>query len=205
MWSALEGVYIPSFFEASYDQSGFQILSPKFSNYTNVNRTIVKDLDKAPFPAAPILPYGKPIHDRLRLEISRGCSRGCRFCQAGMIYRPVRERKIETLLALSEASLAATGYEDISLLSLSTGDYGCIVPLMQRLMDQCASNHTAVSLPSIRAGTLTPQLMNLIKRVRKTGLTIAPEAGSQRLRNVINKNISNQEIFNTVQNAFQLG
>jgi radical SAM-linked protein len=122
-----------------------------------------------------------------------------------MIYRPVRERSPDKLLSLAADSIAATGYEDISLLSLSTGDYGCLAPLIERLMARFGSDNVAVSLPSLRAGTLTPQLMDLIKQVRKTGFTIAPEAGSQRLRDVINKNISEKEIVDTVQDAFQLG
>ena len=151
------------------------------------------------------MPFGKPIHDRLRLEISRGCTRGCRFCQAGMIYRPVRERAPQTLLDLVDKSLIATGYDDLSLLSLSTGDYTCLVQLMEALMQRCQSEHVAVSLPSIRAGTLTPTLMSLIKKVRKTGFTIAPEAGSQRLRDVINKNIRFEDVADTVEHAFGLG
>ncbi len=178
---------------------------PAFSDCKKVTRTIIGDLNQVPFPDSPIIPYARPIHDRLRLEVSRGCTRGCRFCQAGMIYRPVRERSAETVLALAEKALAATGYDELSLLSLSTGDYTSIAPLMESLMDRCDSRHIAVSLPSLRAGTLTPQLMKLIKRVRKTGFTIAPEAGSQRLRDVINKNISEKEIFETVYNAFSLG
>ena len=204
-WSKIEGVYIPSFFEAHFDDQGFQSVTPRYSNYRQVQRTIVTDLDEVPFPEKPIIAFGKPVHDRLRLEVSRGCTRGCRFCQAGMIYRPLRERSPEHLMSLSAGSLSATGYEDISLLSLSTGDYGCIVPLIERLMARYASENVAVSLPSLRAGTLTPELMRLIKKVRKTGFTIAPEAGSQRLRDVINKNISEQEIIDTVQDAFNLG
>ena len=204
-WSQIEGVYIPAFFEPRYDECGFQTLEPRYPDYSRVTRTIVADLDQVPFPEKPIVPYGKPVHDRLRLEVARGCTRGCRFCQAGMIYRPVRERSPESLLALGEKSVHATGYEDISLLSLSTGDYGCIVPLMERLMSRWATQNVSVSLPSLRAGTLTPELMKLIKRVRKTGFTIAPEAGSQRLREVINKNISEAEIFTTVKDAFDLG
>ena len=204
-WSRIEGVYIPAFFEPQYDACGFQTLVPRYPDYTHVKRTIVADLDQVPFPQKPIVPYGKPVHDRLRLEIARGCTRGCRFCQAGMIYRPVRERSPESLLALGDQALNATGYEDISLLSLSTGDYGCIVPLMEHLMSGLAAENVAVSLPSLRAGTLTPELMKLIKTVRKTGFTIAPEAGSQRLRDVINKNISETEIFATVKDAFDLG
>jgi radical SAM family uncharacterized protein/radical SAM-linked protein len=205
IWSDIEGVYIPSFFEPRFDNRGLQTVTPRFSNYTKVQRAVVGDLDRTPFPENPVIAYGKPVHDRLRLEISRGCSRGCRFCQAGMIYRPVRERSPERLVSLSASSISATGYEDISLLSLSTGDYDCIVPLIERLMTRFASENIAVSLPSLRAGTLTPELMEQIKKVRKTGFTIAPEAGSQRLRDVINKNISEKEIIDTIQNAFNLG
>ena len=204
-WSHIEGVYIPSFFKPNYDENGFQTLVPEFADHKTVKRAVVNDLDHAPFPDAPIIPYGKPVHDRLRIEISRGCTRGCRFCQAGMIYRPVRERSLETLLALSEACIASTGYEDISLLSLSTGDYEGIFPLMECLMNRYMSRRIAVSLPSLRVGTLTPELMQLVKKVRKTGFTIAPEAGSQRLRDVINKNITQEDIENTVKNAFGLG
>ncbi|MEE4263608.1 MAG: TIGR03960 family B12-binding radical SAM protein [Desulfobacteraceae bacterium] len=204
-WSKIEGVYIPSFFEPSFDASGFQTVVPRMTGYSRVQRAIVGDLDQIPFPEKPIVAYGRPVHDRLRLEVSRGCTRGCRFCQAGVIYRPVRERSPEQLMSLAARAVAATGYEDISLLSLSTGDYGCIAPLMEQLMADFESDNVAISLPSLRAGTLTPQLMTLIKRVRKTGFTIAPEAGSQRLRDVINKNINESEIVNTVQNAFDLG
>jgi len=205
LMSDIQGVYIPTFFKPEYDATGIQTLKPKNSNDTKVTRAIAKNLDTLSFPDAPIVPYGKPVHDRLRLEIARGCTRGCRFCQAGMIYRPVRERSMETLLELSEKALGTTGYEDISLLSLSTGDYECIIPLMQRMMERCEARHIAISLPSLRAGTLTPELMNLIKKVRKTGFTIAPEAGTQRLRKFINKNISEKEIIETVQNSFDLG
>jgi radical SAM family uncharacterized protein/radical SAM-linked protein len=204
-WSQIGGVYIPSFFDARFDDQGFQSLVPRFSDYSRVKRAIVDDLDRMPFPQKPVVAFGKPIHDRLRLEVSRGCTRGCRFCQAGMIYRPVRERSPETLLSIATDSIAATGYEDISLLSLSTGDYGCLAPLMQRLMARFGCQNVAVSLPSLRAGTLTPELMRLIQQVRKTGFTIAPEAGSQRLRDVINKNITEQEIIDTVADAFHLG
>ena len=204
-WSNIEGVYIPSLFEPQIDSDGFQTLTPRFSDYGRIERAIVADLNQISFPDKPVVPHAKPVHDRLRIEVSRGCTRGCRFCQAGMIYRPVRERAPQTLMSLAETSIASTGYEDLSLLSLSTGDYGCIIPLMKRLMARFASEHVAVSLPSLRAGTLTPDLMRLIKTVRKTGFTIAPEAGSQRLRDVINKNISENEIVETVKDAFNLG
>jgi radical SAM family uncharacterized protein/radical SAM-linked protein len=208
-WSSITGVYIPAMFPVRYSSSGFQETHPPLDaanqHPRKVTRAVLADLDKAVFPRAPILPYGKPVHDRLRLEVSRGCTRGCRFCQAGMIYRPVRERSEATLMNVCRASLDQTGYEDISLLSLSTGDYSCIASLMAGLMASFESSHTAVSLPSLRAGTLTPEVMALVKRVRKTGFTIAPEAGSQRLRNVINKNIAQDEIIETVKNAFGLG
>jgi radical SAM family uncharacterized protein/radical SAM-linked protein len=205
LWSGIEGIYVPAFFEARYDNSGFQILEPRFKKHATIRRAIAGDLDALPFPDRPIIPFGKPVHDRLRIEVARGCTRGCRFCQAGMLYRPVRERSPEKVFDLALKALAATGYEDLSLLSLSTGDYGCIVPLMQRLMGRFASERVAISLPSLRAGTLSPELMDLIRKVRKTGFTIAPEAGSQRLRNVINKNISEAEIMETVRDAFQMG
>lgn len=204
-WSQIEGVYIPSLFRPRYNAGGFQSLEALVPSYSKVQRAIVSDLNEASFPDVPIVPFGKPIHDRLRLEISRGCTRGCRFCQAGMIYRPVRERSLKTLLSLTQKALAATGYEDLSLLSLSTGDYSEIIPLMEQIMACCEHQLVAISLPSLRAGSLTPELMTLVKKVRKTGFTIAPEAGSQRLRNVINKNVSKEDIINTVRDAFQLG
>lgn len=208
-WSGIEGVYIPKYYEAAYNSSGNQTLrvaaglkdiAPEI-----VRRAIVPELRMEDFPDRPIVPFGKPIHDRLRVEVARGCSRGCRFCQAGMIYRPVRERSVEQLLSLTEKSLAATGYEDLSLLSLSTGDYSGIVPLMQSLMKRCEAERIAVSFPSLRAGTMSPELMTLVKKVRKTGFTMAVEAGSQRLRDIINKNIQRDDIFNMVEDAFSLG
>ena len=204
-WSRIEGVYIPAYFKPKFDRDGFQRLFPRFKDYHRIKRAVVGDLNEAPFPDAPIIPYAKPIHDRLRLEVSRGCTRGCRFCQAGMIYRPVRERSPEKLLSLSEVSIKATGYEDISLLSLSTGDYSCIQPLMENLMCLYGNRNIALSFPSLRAGTLTPKLMKLVKKVRKTGFTIAPEAGSQRLRDAINKNITENDIIETTNHAFVLG
>ena len=204
-WSRIRGVYISSFFETKTGTTGMQTVVPLAPAYKSVTRAIVADLDGAPFPEAPIVPFGRPVHDRLRLEIARGCSRGCRFCQAGMIYRPVRERSVDTLLDQVRKALRSTGYEDLSLLSLSTGDYQCIVSLMERLMAECQSDRIAVSLPSIRAGTLTAEMMGLIRRVRKTGFTIAPEAGSQRLRSMVNKQISQDEVAATVEDAFRLG
>ncbi|MBW1698504.1 MAG: TIGR03960 family B12-binding radical SAM protein [Deltaproteobacteria bacterium] len=204
-WSKLEGVYVPGFFKWYLGSDGFQRLKPIYPEYHTVTRAIVADLDKAPFPDSPIVPYDKPVHDRLRLEVARGCSRGCRFCQAGMIYRPVRERSAPTILAQSERSCVSTGYGNLSLLSLSTGDYSGIIPLMERLIYRGKTHRIAVNLPSLRAETLTPKIMELIKKIRKTGFTIAPEAGSQRLRNVINKSITEDDIHKTVEIAFKMG
>jgi radical SAM family uncharacterized protein/radical SAM-linked protein len=204
-WSGLEGVYVPCFFQADLDSRGFQHLKPVNSSTGSIHRTIVADLDQAYFPESPVIPFGKPVHDRLRVEISRGCSRGCRFCQAGMLYRPLRERSGGTILDIVRRSLEKTGYDDLSLLSLSTGDYTCLAELMENLMKICRSDRVAVSLPSVRAGSLTPELMELIRSVRKTGFTIAPEAGSQRLRDVINKNITEEDVVGTVTDAFEQG
>ncbi len=203
--SKIDGVYVPSFFRAEYDAQGFQRLVPEYPEYSKVKRAVLADLDDALFPDTPILPFGKPVHDRLRLEVARGCTRGCRYCQAGMIYRPVRERTPARLMEIADASIRSTGYSEISLLSLSTGDYGCINSLMTQLMSSYEDERVAISLPSLRAGTLTPELMSLIKKVRKTGFTIAPESGSQQLRDAINKNITDEEVLGTVSSAFAMG
>ena len=203
--SKIQGVYVPSFFTPQYDEEGIQTLTPVHDDYTRVKRAILPELTIDNFPIDPIVPYAKPVHDRLRLEIARGCSRGCRFCQAGMIYRPVRERSLEDLMEITKRSLKSTGYSDISLLSLSTGDYSNLATLMQELLALSQGQCNAISLPSIRAERLTPELMELIKTVRKTGFTIAPEAGTQRLRDIINKNLTEESINATVENALALG
>jgi len=203
--SKIDGVYVPSFFEPVYTENGIQTVRPLFEEYQAVKRAFLPALTKECFPTSPILPFAKPVHDRLRLEIARGCSRGCRFCQAGMIYRPVRERSLADLVDIAQASLKTTGYSDISLLSLSTGDYSNLPELMEWLLDLGQGYCNAISLPSIRAEKLTPELMHIIKKVRKTGFTIAPEAGSQRLRDIINKNLTQESITATVENAFALG
>jgi len=203
--SKIDGVYIPSFFSPDYNAAGLQQLTPLFEDYQTVRRAFLPSLTKETFPVSPIIPFAKPVHDRLRLEIARGCSRGCRFCQAGMIYRPVRERSLEDLIEITKTSLNTTGHSDISLLSLSTGDYSNLPELMKRLHAIGQEHCNAISLPSIRAEKLTPDLMQIIKKVRKTGFTIAPEAGSQRLRDVINKNLTEESILSTVENAMNLG
>jgi radical SAM-linked protein len=154
---------------------------------------------------APLVPLFKIVHDRLGVEIARGCTRGCRFCQAGVIYRPVRERSPEEIMELAKAGIAATGFEELALLSLSSGDYSCLAPLLTSLMDTFVPKRVSVSMPSMRVGTLTPEIMRQIKRVRKTGFTVAPEAGTDRLRRVINKGITEEDLLATCASAFDLG
>ena len=208
-WAGIRGVYIPSLCGPEHPSARGTEGNPEHhfrkDSACQVTRAIIPDLDSAEFPTRPVVPFGRPVHDRLRMELARGCTRGCRFCQAGMLYRPVRERSPATILDLTRRAQAATGYDDISLLSLSTGDYGCIETVLEQLMTSSEGNPTAVSLPSLRAGSISPRMMELIKRVRKTGFTLAPEAGTQRLRDVINKNISDEDIIETVTQAFGLG
>jgi len=201
-WSRVEGVYVPALCRGG-GECGKKVWAG--GRWGRVKRAVVADLDLAPFPDSPLVAYGRPVHDRMRLEVARGCTRGCRFCQAGILYRPVRERCVEGLMGLARRGLGNTGYEDLSLLSLSTGDYSEIERLMAGLMGECEGRNIAVSLPSVRAGSLSVGLMEQIRRVRKTGFTIAPEAGSQRLRDVINKSVTEKEIHDAVLGAFRLG
>jgi radical SAM-linked protein len=151
------------------------------------------------------VPATKIVHDRLGLEIARGCTRGCRFCQAGMIYRPVRERTPARIMELAERGIADSGFDEMALLSLSSGDYSCLSDLLVSLMNRFAGERVSVSMPSMRVGTLTPEIMSQIKRVRKTGFTLAPEAGTDRLRRVINKGITETDLLETSRTAFALG
>lgn len=205
--SAVEGVYVPSFFNVITHPSGtVAAVEPLLAGYTGVRKRLITDLDAgSPPPSRPLVPLVDIVHNRLGLEIARGCTRGCRFCQASFIYRPVRERDPAVVQESAYSALSASGFEEVSLLSLSTGDYCRIQPLLASLMDRLAPQRVAVSFPSMRVGTLTPELMELIKRVRKTGFTLAPEAGSERLRRVINKGIRDEDLLETVAWAFQYG
>jgi radical SAM family uncharacterized protein/radical SAM-linked protein len=204
-WQAISGVYIPAFYDVTYDAKGLAHTVARVPSQRRVRRAILSDLCAAPPPNAPIVPYGRPVHDRLRVEVARGCTRGCRFCQAGMIYRPVRERPVHHLVEYTARALENTGFGELSLLSLSTGDYTCIESLLTRLNERFSNQHNAISLPSLRMDSLSDEMIDLIRSVRKTGFTMAPEAGSQRLRNVINKNINQTEIFDTVRRVFAHG
>jgi radical SAM family uncharacterized protein/radical SAM-linked protein len=202
----IEGVYVPSHFDVTYQNDGrIKTIKPTDPQQPKVRRRVLADLDTAPYPTQPLVPFLQTIHDRVAIEVARGCTRGCRFCQAGYIYRPVRERQPDTIRKLIDQALQQSGYDEVSLLSLSTGDYSAIEILMQNLMGCYADQRVAISLPSLRVGSLTPELMNEIKKVRKTGFTLAPEAGSERLRNVINKGISEDDLIESAKSAFSLG
>ncbi len=203
--SALDSVYVPAFFEPHYQAGRLVGLKNLGPGPDLISRRIIPDLNRAFLPQAPIIPFGRPVHDRLTLELARGCSRGCRFCQAGVIYRPVRERAPQAVYDLALKSLKKTGYDEISLLSLSAGDYHGLTPLLRALMARLEAERVAVSLPSLRADTLTQDAAELIRRVRMTGFTLAPEAGSARLRAAINKDLSEEEIIEAALRAARSG
>jgi radical SAM family uncharacterized protein/radical SAM-linked protein len=204
--SKVEGVYVPAHFEVTKDEGGrIENIRNVCGGPDRVKRRLIKDLDEAQYPVRPPVPYMAAVHNRVTLEISRGCPRGCRFCQAGYIYRPMRERGLTRLMGLAESALSSTGCDELSLSSLSAGDYSSLLPLMKGLMDAYSQRKVSISLPSLRVGTLTPEMCSEIRRVRKTGFTIAPEAGTQRLRDVINKNITEDALAGTAETVFSSG
>lgn len=203
----LDGVYVPAFYEPVYNEDGTILRIDKLRDEAPfpVKRAVVKDLDRADFPVNNIVPFIDTVHDRAVVETFRGCTRGCRFCQAGMIYRPVRERKKETIKNMAERQLANTGHDELSLLSLSTSDYSEFEDLAVELMDMCKADNVALSLPSLRLDSFSFKVLQEIQGYRKSGLTFAPEAGSQRLRDIINKNITQEDIYSAVKQAIELG
>lgn len=203
----IEGIYVPYHYEINYFEDGrVKSVTPKKEEYYPIiKKRMVSNFDQAFFPLYPIVPNIDVVHDRITLEIFRGCTRGCRFCQAGMIYRPVREKSVEKLIKLAEEILAHTGYEEISLSSLSSSDYSEIERLITQLIDRFKEKGVGVSLPSLRIDTFSVALAQQVQRVRKTGLTLAPEVGTQRLRDVINKNVQEEDLYSSIRAAFQAG
>ncbi|MDR0338807.1 MAG: TIGR03960 family B12-binding radical SAM protein [Desulfovibrio sp.] len=198
--SRIPGVYVPEFFEE--DDTGK--LRPLYEHHSRPVRRIVPDMDEAPYPVAQPIPFGA-VHNRLALEIARGCTRGCRFCQAGSLYRPARERNITRLRRILDDCLNRTGFDDVSFLSLSAGDFSALKELFLDATERCAAEQVSVSLPSLRVGSIDDAVMERMAGIRRTGATLAPEAGSQRLRNVINKGITEEELILHVRKLFEHG
>lgn len=203
----IEGVYVPAFYSVEYLPGGeVRAVTPKVPEAApRVKKRVMSDLNRSYFPKQFVLPYVDIIHDRAVIEVFRGCIRGCRFCQAGFIYRPVREKTPETLDAQARSLCDASGYEDISLSSLSTSDYTALEPLLDGLLGWTQERKIGLSLPSLRVDNFSESLMQKINTVRRSGLTFAPEAGTQRLRDAINKNVTEEEILHTCVQAFRGG
>lgn len=203
----LEGIYVPSFYDVTYKADGTvaAVTPNRPCAKPQIRKRIIMDLDKAYFPTKTMVPYLDVVHDRMMLEIFRGCTRGCRFCQAGVVYRPVRERSPERLLELAREMIASSGYEEMSLTSLSTSDYTELPALCDGLLKLTEEKKINLSLPSLRLDNFSMELMQKTQKVRKSGLTFAPEAGTQRLRDVINKNITEEDLLRAARTAFAGG
>ena len=184
---------------------GVKEINAKSPAPQKVKKRIINDFDKVYYPESFVVPFTEIVHDRAVVEVLRGCIRGCRFCQAGYIYRPLREKAIDTIAAQTKNLCEATGYEEVSLSSLSTSDYSDIENMLTTLVDYTEEEKINLSLPSLRIDNFNEELLEKIKKVRKSGLTFAPEAGTQRLRDVINKNVTEEEIMQTCKIAFQGG
>ena len=205
--SHIEGVYIPSLYKVEYNDDGtLKEYEPLYQDVPRtVRKRIVSDLDRAPYPEKLIMPYTETVHDRIVLEVYRGCIRGCRFCQAGMVYRPIREKSPERLCHLAKCLYETSGYEEISLISLSISDYSELPELTDRLLEWTDDARVSLSLPSLRIDSFSEELMKKVSSVRNSGLTFAPEAGTQRLRDVINKNVTEEDLLRSVRIAFKGG
>lgn len=203
----MEGIYVPSLYEPEYNPDGtINKLCKLYDGAPDtVLRAIIPDTETVDFPVKPLIPIVEAVHDRAVVETFRGCTRGCRFCQAGIIYRPVRERSKETVLKLAKSQLANTGHDELSLLSLSTSDYSCFEELATELIDYTKKENVSLSLPSLRIDRFAFDVLNKIQEYKKSGLTYAPEAGTQRLRDVINKGVTDDDIFNSIEQALILG
>ena len=204
----IEGIYVPSFYEPVYRPDGtLEEMRIKEGSGApeQVRKRVVQDMDKSYFPVKTIIPSTEIVHDRVMLELFRGCIRGCRFCQAGYVYRPVRNRNPQLLAEYGKAACQDSGYQEMTLSSLSSTDYPCLLELCDDLLDYCAPKDIGVSLPSLRADTFSMNLMERLQRVRKGGLTFAPEAGTQRLRDAINKNLQEEDLLQSCRTAFSGG
>ncbi len=202
----LQGVYVPAFYEVEYDENGKILRRTASSGAPDIiKRRIVKDLNTSYFPSKVIVPFTEPVHDRIMEEVMRGCPRGCRFCQAGFIYRPVRQKNTETVKKQLDDLIESTGYEEISLASLSTTDYKGCEDVIRYIMEEYKEEKISISLPSLRIDRFSVNMAKEIQKVRLGALTFAPEAGSQRMRDIINKNLNEEEILATLEEAFKIG
>ena len=203
----ISGIYVPSFYNVEYNDDGtIKAYTPIYDDIpSKITKRIIGDMDKAFFPKDVVVPYIETVHDRIMLEVYRGCIRGCRFCQAGMIYRPVREKSADVLNSQAKCLYESTGYEEISLTSLSISDYTELEKLTTQLLDWTDENMVSLSLPSLRVDSFTKELMDRVSGVRSSSLTFAPEAGTQRLRDVINKNVKEEDLLHAVNVAFEAG
>ena len=202
----IQGVYVPSLYDVSYHEDGtVQSITPRDGAPERVYKRVVHDMDKSYYPAKTIVPSTEIVHDRVTLEVFRGCIRGCRFCQAGYVYRPVRSRSCGQLVRYGQQAISDSGYQEMTLSSLSTSDYPQLVELCDGLEDFCGKHHVNLSLPSLRADNFSMELMQRLQRGRKAGLTFAPEAGTQRLRDAINKNLTEEDLTESLRTAFSGG